>query len=128
MKTLVEACAEHCPGAILNIIRWGAGGGTRWAPLLLDGGEASPPGAWLQACLPGHAGVHVSELHPCRADSLQPCFTKLGPPTPPTCPLARSNPVNSTVPIAAEVLKKRGVYDARKVRLVTELGRASRDV
>lgn len=27
-----------------------------------------------------------------------------------------SNPVNSTVPIAAEVLKKAGVYDKRKVR------------
>ncbi|KDD74483.1 lactate/malate dehydrogenase [Helicosporidium sp. ATCC 50920] len=32
-----------------------------------------------------------------------------------------SNPVNSTVPIAAEVLKKRGVYDKRKVMGVTTL-------
>lgn len=32
-----------------------------------------------------------------------------------------SNPVNSTVPIAAEVLKKAGVYDARKVFGVTTL-------
>ncbi|KAI7836927.1 hypothetical protein COHA_009259 [Chlorella ohadii] len=52
VKTLVEACAQHCPGAILNII---------------------------------------------------------------------SNPVNSTVPIAAEVLKKAGVYDKRKVMGVTTL-------
>lgn len=32
-----------------------------------------------------------------------------------------SNPVNSTVPIAAEVLKKAGVYDARKLLGVTTL-------
>jgi malate dehydrogenase len=32
-----------------------------------------------------------------------------------------SNPVNSTVPIAAEVLKKMGVYDARKLMGVTTL-------
>ena len=32
-----------------------------------------------------------------------------------------SNPVNSTVPIAAEVLKKKGVYDKRKVIGVTTL-------
>ena len=32
-----------------------------------------------------------------------------------------SNPVNSTVPIAAEVLKKKGVYDKAKVLGVTTL-------
>ena len=32
-----------------------------------------------------------------------------------------SNPVNSTVPIAAEVLKKKGVYDPKKVLGVTTL-------
>lgn len=32
-----------------------------------------------------------------------------------------SNPVNSTVPIAAETLKKLGVYDPRKVMGVTTL-------
>jgi malate dehydrogenase len=32
-----------------------------------------------------------------------------------------SNPVNSTVPIAAEILKKRGVYDPKKVCGVTTL-------
>ena len=32
-----------------------------------------------------------------------------------------SNPVNSTVPIAAEILKKKGVYDPRKVCGVTTL-------
>jgi hypothetical protein len=32
-----------------------------------------------------------------------------------------SNPVNSTVPIAAEALKKMGVYDKRKVMGVTTL-------
>jgi hypothetical protein len=32
-----------------------------------------------------------------------------------------SNPVNSTVPIAAEALKKLGVYDKRKVLGVTTL-------
>ena len=41
------------------------------------------------------------------------------------CPKAMinmiSNPVNSTVPIAAEVLKKRGVYDPRKLFGVTTL-------
>lgn len=52
MKNLVEACAEHCPNAVLAII---------------------------------------------------------------------SNPVNSTVPIAAEVLKAKGVYDPRKVCGVTTL-------
>ena len=52
VKGLVEACAEHCPGAVLAII---------------------------------------------------------------------SNPVNSTVPIAAEVLKAKGVYDPKKVCGVTTL-------
>jgi malate dehydrogenase len=52
VKNLVEACATHCPNAVLAII---------------------------------------------------------------------SNPVNSTVPIAAEVLKKRGVYDPKKVCGVTTL-------
>jgi malate dehydrogenase len=52
VKGLVEACAEHCPGAILAII---------------------------------------------------------------------SNPVNSTVPIAAEVLKAKGVYDPKKLCGVTTL-------
>ena len=41
------------------------------------------------------------------------------------CPKAMinmiSNPVNSTVPIAAEVLKKRGVYDPKKLFGVTTL-------
>ena len=32
-----------------------------------------------------------------------------------------SNPVNSTVPIAAEILKKHGVFDARKVLGVSTL-------
>ncbi len=32
-----------------------------------------------------------------------------------------SNPVNSTVPIASEVLKKAGVYDKRKLLGVTTL-------
>lgn len=32
-----------------------------------------------------------------------------------------SNPVNSTVPVAAEILKKMGVYDKRKVMGVTTL-------
>jgi malate dehydrogenase len=32
-----------------------------------------------------------------------------------------SNPVNSTVPIAAETLKKMGVYDKRKIMGVTTL-------
>ena len=52
VKTLIEACGKHCPGALLNII---------------------------------------------------------------------SNPVNSTVPIAAEVLKRLGVYDERRVLGVTTL-------
>ena len=41
------------------------------------------------------------------------------------CPKAMinmiSNPVNSTVPIAAEVLKKRGAYDPKKLFGVTTL-------
>ena len=32
-----------------------------------------------------------------------------------------SNPVNSTVPIAAEVLKQKGVYDAKRLFGVTTL-------
>lgn len=52
VKSLVEACGKHCPGALLNII---------------------------------------------------------------------SNPVNSTVPIAAEVLRKLGVYDERRLLGVTTL-------
>lgn len=50
------------------------------------------------------------------------------------CPKAKfliiSNPVNSTVPIFAEVLKKAGVYDAKKLFGVTTLDvvRASRFV
>jgi len=40
---------------------------------------------------------------------------------PKACILVISNPVNSTVPIAAEVLKARGVYDPRKLMGVTTL-------
>jgi malate dehydrogenase len=40
---------------------------------------------------------------------------------PKACLLIISNPVNSTVPIAAEVLKKKGVYDPKKVMGVTTL-------
>ena len=52
VKTLIEGCAEYCPGAVIAII---------------------------------------------------------------------SNPVNSTVPIAAEILKKKGVYDPKKLCGVTTL-------
>ena len=53
--------------------------------------------------------------------SMSPCITLTQPTCrlcthlPPLVPLPCSNPVNSTVPIAAEVLKKAGVYDKRKV-------------
>merc|ERR1719224_386815 len=40
---------------------------------------------------------------------------------PKACILVISNPVNSTVPIAAEVLKAKGVYDAKKLMGVTTL-------
>merc|ERR1719281_1447197 len=40
---------------------------------------------------------------------------------PKACILIISNPVNSTVPIAAEVLKSKGVYDPRKLMGVTTL-------
>mmetsp|Transcript_9996 Transcript_9996/g.31766 ORF Transcript_9996/g.31766 Transcript_9996/m.31766 type:complete len:343 (-) Transcript_9996:125-1153(-) len=40
---------------------------------------------------------------------------------PKACILVISNPVNSTVPIAAEVLKKHGVYDPRRLMGVTTL-------
>merc|ERR1711976_664513 len=40
---------------------------------------------------------------------------------PPACILVISNPVNSTVPIASEVLKAKGVYDPRKLFGVTTL-------
>eukprot|EP00667_Euglena_gracilis_P021877 EG_transcript_24127 len=40
---------------------------------------------------------------------------------PKACLLIISNPVNSTVPIAAEVLKKKGVFDPKKVIGVTTL-------
>merc|ERR1719305_1607887 len=40
---------------------------------------------------------------------------------PKACILVISNPVNSTVPIAAEVLKAKGVYDPRKLMGVTTL-------
>lgn len=43
--------------------------------------------------------------------------TPLTPSTHP--PLPCSNPVNSTVPICAEVLKKAGVYNPRKVGSMT---------
>lgn len=39
-----------------------------------------------------------------------------------------SNPVNSTVPIAAETLKRMGVYDKRKVLGVTTLDVVSVDM
>merc|ERR1719194_273852 len=40
---------------------------------------------------------------------------------PKACILVISNPVNSTVPIASEVLKAKGVYDPRKLMGVTTL-------
>lgn len=55
------------------------------------------------------------------------CKTQILSPTINKCPCLQaminmiSNPVNSTVPIAAEILKAAGVYDKRKLFGVTTL-------
>lgn len=94
VKALVEACGKHCPKV-----------------------RAASSQAGLDACS-WQLFAEVTESLPCiiQADS---------PPSPIAVAQALlniiSNPVNSTVPIAAETLKRLGVYDEKRVLGVTTL-------
>ena len=99
VKTLCESIAVNCPNAVIAIIRCvracGGGGAGEGVRLRLRLPTAT-------ACLPLPST----------------CAALPAPPRP-----ACSNPVNSTVPICAEVLKKAGVYNPRKVRSARWLAR-----
>ena len=143
VKGLVEACGKHCPKVGGGwVAGWGWAGGRmggwgrgmgrrelRGRGRRRRGGECGgggcgglcapppPPPPWTALC------THQDDAHP-------PHPTHPHTPPPAHCCLCCctqallniiSNPVNSTVPIAAEVLKKLGVYEESRVLGVTTL-------
>eukprot|EP00590_Aulacoseira_subarctica_P001265 CAMPEP_0172434036 /NCGR_PEP_ID=MMETSP1064-20121228/70418_1 /TAXON_ID=202472 /ORGANISM="Aulacoseira subarctica , Strain CCAP 1002/5" /LENGTH=387 /DNA_ID=CAMNT_0013182233 /DNA_START=302 /DNA_END=1462 /DNA_ORIENTATION=+ len=130
VKALVEGCATHCPNAIIAIISNPVNSiipiaaevlkqrgvydprkllgvsnldVTRARTFLAESQGWDPKDVNVPV-VGGHAGITILPL------SLSNAIIAI-----------ISNPVNSTVPIAAEVLKQHGVYDPRKVIGVTTL-------
>ena len=114
----VAADISHCPTPARvtgNLPSVGA-----WPPGENDGLKAALTGADLviiPAGVPRKPGMTRDDLFNTNAGIVKTLVEGCGA----YCPTAVlgiiSNPVNSTVPIAAEVLKKMGVYDKRKVRV-----------
>ena len=77
--------------------------------IIVTAGVARKPGMTRDDLFNTNAGLVATLAHACAQH----------------CPKANvliiSNPVNSTVPIAAEVMKKHGVYDAKRVIGITTL-------
>jgi len=75
----------------------------------------------IPAGVPRKPGMTRDDLFNINAGIVKTLVTGCAEVCPKACILVISNPVNSTVPIAAEVLKKHGVYDPRKLFGVTTL-------
>lgn len=75
----------------------------------------------IPAGVPRKPGMTRDDLFNINAGIVKNLITACAEACPKACLLVISNPVNSTVPIAAEVLKKHGVYDPRKLFGVTTL-------
>jgi len=75
----------------------------------------------IPAGVPRKPGMTRDDLFNVNAGIVKNLITGCAEACPKACILVISNPVNSTVPIAAEVLKKHGVYDPKKLMGVTSL-------
>jgi len=75
----------------------------------------------IPAGVPRKPGMTRDDLFNINAGIVKTLVTGAAEACPKACILVISNPVNSTVPIAAEVLKQKGVYDPRKLFGVTTL-------
>jgi NAD-dependent malate dehydrogenase len=68
----------------------------------------------IPAGVPRKPGMTRDDLFNINAGIVKTLITGVAESCPKACVLVISNPVNSTVPIAAEVLKQKGVYDPKK--------------
>jgi malate dehydrogenase len=75
----------------------------------------------IPAGVPRKPGMTRDDLFNINAGIVRNLVAGVAEACPKACVLVISNPVNSTVPIAAEVLKAKGVYDPRKLFGVTTL-------
>merc|ERR1712228_44493 len=75
----------------------------------------------IPAGVPRKPGMTRDDLFNINAGIVRTLVTGCAEACPNACILVISNPVNSTVPIAAEVLKQKGVYNPRKLFGVTTL-------
>jgi len=75
----------------------------------------------IPAGVPRKPGMTRDDLFNINAGIVKNLITGVAEACPKACVLVISNPVNSTVPIAAEVLKAKGVYDPKKLFGVTTL-------
>merc|ERR1712228_1008747 len=75
----------------------------------------------IPAGVPRKPGMTRDDLFNINAGIVRTLVTGCADACPSACILIISNPVNSTVPIAAEVLKQKGVYNPRKLFGVTTL-------
>jgi malate dehydrogenase len=75
----------------------------------------------IPAGVPRKPGMTRDDLFNINAGIVKTLITGVAAACPNACILVISNPVNSTVPIAREILKKAGVYDPKKLMGVTTL-------
>merc|ERR1712054_253787 len=75
----------------------------------------------IPAGVPRKPGMTRDDLFQVNASIVKNLITGCAEACPKACILVISNPVNSTVPIAAEVLKQKGVYNPKKLFGVTTL-------
>merc|ERR1711935_740316 len=75
----------------------------------------------IPAGVPRKPGMTRDDLFNINAGIVKNLITGVAEACPKACVLVISNPVNSTVPIAAEVMKAKGVYDPKKLFGVTTL-------
>merc|ERR1712137_424048 len=75
----------------------------------------------IPAGVPRKPGMTRDDLFNINAGIVRTLITGVAESCPNACILVISNPVNSTVPIAAEVLKQKGVYNPKKLFGVTTL-------
>ncbi|PPD93783.1 hypothetical protein GOBAR_DD09198 [Gossypium barbadense] len=137
VKTLVEAVADNCPDAFIHIISNPVNSTGVAADLshcntpsqVQDFTGASELGNCLKgvnvvvipAGVPRKPGMTRDDLFNINANIVKTLVEAVADNCPDAFIHIISNPVNSTVPIAAEVLKQKGVYDPKKLFGVTTL-------